>query len=209
MTALRARLRDDIGTTVGRGSARARILSAAIDAFAEHGVAAMRVEDLLQAADVSRRTFYQHFADKTAVVHALFELVTQHLATTFAAAATRTSDPVAAIDDALTMYLELHKSDRDIVRALLEEAQRADSPLYALRMRFRRDIGRTLDAMITAITGRHVDPLVALALVSAVEGVSVELLAGRCTRAELARAHAVIASLIELVCAHAAELPAR
>jgi AcrR family transcriptional regulator len=209
VTELRAQLHDGIGSTVGRGSARAKILSAAIDAFAERGVAATRVEDLLQAADVSRRTFYQQFDDKPAVVHALFELVTQHLAATFAAAAARTTDPLVAIDEALALYLELHRTDRDIVRALLEEAQRAESPLYALRMRFRRDIARTLDAMVTAITRRRLDPLVALALVSAVEGVSIELLAGRCTRGELARARAVIASLIQLVCAHAAELPAR
>ena len=209
MTPLRARLRDGVGVTVGRGHSRARILAAAIDAFAETGVSATRVEDILVAADVSRRTFYQHFADKVAVVHAIFDLVTQHLATTFSAAVARTNDPLVAIDEALQTYLELHRTDRDIVRALLEESLRIDSPLYKLRMRFRRDISRTLDAMFVAMAGRQLDPFVALALVSAVEGISFELVSGPCTRAEQARAHAVIASLIALACAHPGEVPGR
>ncbi|HUJ60645.1 MAG TPA: helix-turn-helix domain-containing protein [Kofleriaceae bacterium] len=207
MTPLRARLRDALGDTVGRGHARARILAAAIDTFAEHGVAAVRVEDIIVAAEVSRRTFYQHFAHKLAVVHALFELVTQHLAQTFAAAVARTTDPRAAIDEALDVYLELHRTDRDIVRALLEESLRADSPLYPLRVRFRRDIMRGLDAMFAVATRRALDPMVGLALVSAVEGISRELLAGTPSRRELARAKAVIAGLIALIAAHGKELP--
>jgi len=207
LTPLQARLRDAVGTTIGRGHARAKIVAAAIDAFAEHGVAATRVEDILVAADVSRRTFYQHFDDKLAVVHAIFEVVTRHLAETFTAAVARTTDPMAAIGEALDVFLELHRTDRDIVRALVEESLRADSPLFVLRTRFRQDIMRALDALFAAITRRKLDPLVSLALVSAVEGISLDVLAHEATQAELVRARAVIASLIALVCAHPADVP--
>lgn len=219
MTPLRAKLRDDLGTTVGRGHARARILSAAIDAFARRGVATTSVEDLLVAAGVSRRTFYQHFDDKGAVVHALFALVANHLEATFSAAVARASDPMTAIDEALAMFLELHRTDRDIVGALVEESLRVGSSLYELRMQFRRGIMRGLDAMFIAVTGRRLDPFVALALVSAVEGISLDLLVvgdgstssrrARSARdADLVRARSVITSLIAMICAHATELPA-
>ena len=208
MTPLRAKLRDELGTTVGRGTARARILTAAIDAFARNGVADTRVEDILVAAGMSRRTFYQHFDDKVAVVHALFELVTTHLAARFSAAVARAGDPMTAIDEALAMFLELHRTDRDIVRALVEESLRADSSLYELRVRFRRGIMRGLDAMFVAVTRRQLDPFVALALVSAVEGISLELLARKPRDADFVRARGVIAGLIAMICAHPAELPA-
>jgi AcrR family transcriptional regulator len=208
VTPLRAKLRDELGTTVGRGTARARILTAAIDAFARNGVADTRVEDILVAAGMSRRTFYQHFDDKVAVVHALFELVTTHLAARFSAAVARAGDPMTAIDEALAMFLELHRTDRDIVRALVEESLRADSSLYELRVRFRRGIMRGLDAMFVAVTRRQLDPFVALALVSAVEGISLELLARKPRDADFVRARGVIAGLIAMICAHPAELPA-
>ena len=192
MTPLRARLRDALGQTEGRGHARARLLAAAVRVVAECGVVEMRVEDVLQAADVSRRTFYQHFTDKQAVVHALFELVTEHLAATFAAAAAaHPRDPARAIDEALSIYLELHRTDRDIVRALLHEALRSESPLYSARMRFRRAIAATLERAL------GVAPLVAVGLVSAVEGISLELLEQRSP--DLAAAHAAVTQLIARV----------
>jgi len=192
VTPLRARLRDALGQTAGRGHARARILAAAVQVVAECGVVEMRVEDVLQAADVSRRTFYQHFTDKQAVVHALFELVTEHIADTFArAAAEHAGEPARAIDEALSIYLELHRTDRDIVRALLHEALRSESPLYAARMRFRRAIAGTLERAL------GVAPLVAVGLVSAVEGISIELLEQ--TRPDLAAAHRAVTQLIARV----------
>src|SRR5262249_46292847 len=44
--------------------ATAGILRAAIDVFSRHGFAATRVEDILEAANVARRTFYKHFSSK-------------------------------------------------------------------------------------------------------------------------------------------------
>ncbi len=207
MTPLRTRLREAVGATTGRGNARGRILAAAIDEFADRGVAATRVEDILFAGNVSRRTFYKHFSDKNAVVHAIFEVVTRHLAETFASAVARTTDPMDAIAEALDGFFELHRTDRDIVRSLVEESLRSDSPLFAMRMRFRRDIMRGLDALFTSITERQLDPMIPLALVSAVEGISLELLAETPSEDALTRARSVIASLVALVCAHPDELP--
>src|SRR5205814_4008679 len=93
------------------------------------------------------------------------------------------------------VFLDLHRTDRFIMRALVEESLRVDSPLFALRLKFRRDIVRGLDALF----GGRVDRFVPLALVSAVEGLSLELLREGGGDAAILRARATIGGLVALV----------
>ncbi len=65
----------ELGAALGAAPAYARILRGAADVIGERGVDAVSVDDILGAADVSRRTFYQFFADRAAVVEALLELL--------------------------------------------------------------------------------------------------------------------------------------
>lgn len=204
---LRARLLDEVGRSVGRGHARSQILAAAIDTFAEHGVAGTRVEDILAAAGLSRRTFYQHFRDKHEVVTAIYELVTRHLAIRFVEAAAGATDPMVAIVQTLDAYLEVHRTDRDIVRALIHESLRPESPLFPLRARFRQRIGAALDALIAARAGRRVDRLVSVALISALEGLSLELLSHDITDDTVLRTRAVVVAMIRLVLDHPGAVP--
>ncbi|WNV85344.1 TetR/AcrR family transcriptional regulator [Umezawaea sp. Da 62-37] len=60
------------GTTGGRG-ARERILTAAAALFYEQGINATGIKQLTDAAHVSTRTLYQHFASKDDVVAAYLE----------------------------------------------------------------------------------------------------------------------------------------
>src|ERR1700752_483377 len=57
-------------STDGRGGrgARQRILETATDLFYREGINATGVEQLASEASVSKRTLYQHFPSKTAVV---------------------------------------------------------------------------------------------------------------------------------------------
>lgn len=64
-----------LGAALGAAPAYARILRGAADVIGERGIDAVSVDDILGAADVSRRTFYQFFADRAAVVEALLELL--------------------------------------------------------------------------------------------------------------------------------------
>jgi AcrR family transcriptional regulator len=207
VTELRARLLREVGQEIGRGHARSRLLNAAIEIFAARGVAASRVEDILVAADLSRRTFYQHFRDKHDVVRAIYELVIRHLAATMLEAGAGGGEPMAAVLRSLDAYLEIHRADRAIVRALIEESLRRESPLFAMRARFREQIVAAFVAMFRAHTSRDLDPLVALALVSALEGLSMELLADEITDDQVARTRAVVVSLIQLVLAHPDQVP--
>ena len=60
----------------GRG-ARPRIIKAAIDLFYREGINATGVERLASEASVSKRTLYQHFPSKTAVVEEYLRTIQQ------------------------------------------------------------------------------------------------------------------------------------
>lgn len=54
-----------------RAQTRAALLRAARELFAEHGVEATRLGDITERADVGAGSFYNHFADKEAIVEAI------------------------------------------------------------------------------------------------------------------------------------------
>src|ERR1700742_468508 len=65
----------------GRG-ARQRILDAAAELFYREGINATGVERLAAESSVSKRTLYQHFPSKTAVVEEYLRGMEQHVADT-------------------------------------------------------------------------------------------------------------------------------
>lgn len=73
MTQHEAQLADGRG---GRG-ARQRILNAATKLFYSEGINATGVERLASAASVSKRTLYQHFPSKTAIVEEYLRCIQQ------------------------------------------------------------------------------------------------------------------------------------
>jgi AcrR family transcriptional regulator len=57
-----------------RAATRERLVSTALALFATHGIYDATVEDITEAADVGKGTFYQHFPSKTAIIrHLLHE----------------------------------------------------------------------------------------------------------------------------------------
>src|SRR3954471_14072940 len=70
----------DATSTKGRGGgrgARQRILNTAINLFYREGINATGVERLASEASVSKRTLYQHFPSKTAVVEEYLRYIQQ------------------------------------------------------------------------------------------------------------------------------------
>lgn len=172
-----------------------RIVHAALEVFARLGVEATRVEDLLLSSGVSRRTFYKYFHSKEDVLAAVYEQITGELLS--AVGACEAGDPLAAIRRTLDAYLDLHVQNPRIVRVLQEHAVRADSPLAPIRQRFRVELVTRLGQAFQRATGRAAEPLMFVALISALEGVSLEILAGKPNRAEVARAGAALHALLD------------
>ena len=63
----------DAATAPPRGSARARLLDAAVDVIRAQGYAATTVDDLCRAAGVTKGAFFHHFASKDALAVAAAE----------------------------------------------------------------------------------------------------------------------------------------
>jgi hypothetical protein len=57
-----------LGPAGGREGARARILDAAQEMFAAHGIRAVGIEELIAHSGVAKSTFYRHFRSKDRLV---------------------------------------------------------------------------------------------------------------------------------------------
>lgn len=66
---------------------RERLRAAVAQVAAERGYSEMTVADVIKLASVSRRTFYEHFANKETVFLAAYDAVDDHLHSVLAAAA--------------------------------------------------------------------------------------------------------------------------
>jgi len=54
-----------------RAATREKLVNTALALFATHGIYDATVEDITEAADVGKGTFYQHFPSKTVIIHHL------------------------------------------------------------------------------------------------------------------------------------------
>jgi AcrR family transcriptional regulator len=192
--------------------ARGAILAAAMQEFSRRGVKPTRVEDLLLAAGIARRTFYRYFSGKEEVLAALYEVATGELVKAIEAAQTRQdASPLAGIRLGIDTFLDFHRDNARAVRELLELAMRSDSQLAPRRRWLRARLVRILDQAVHKLDGRRLDPFVYVALVSALEGLSLELLQTRSTPADIERVRAVVHALVDRVLGlpRAAKLPAR
>jgi AcrR family transcriptional regulator len=170
--------------------AQSAVVAAAVGVFARRGFSSTRVEDILAAAGIARRTFYKYFQSKDDVLAAIYDLATGELLRDIRSAASESeADPFASVLRGLDTYLDYHVENAPLLRVLVGEAIRADSPLAPARRRFRAELARILGEVAQAVarSDRRArspnprrggdDPMLYLALISALEGVSLDLLA--------------------------------
>lgn len=192
-----ARAAATIGTSVLEAQAtRGAILAAAARVFSQHGVTETRVEDILLAAELARRTFYKYFSGKEAVLAALYEVWTAELLKSIEAARTRQPDiPLAGIRAGIDLFLGMFSSGPRALREVVELAMRSDSLLAARRRWVRGELVKLLDDAVYALDRRRLDPFVYLGLVSALEGLALEL--GDASAHEVERARRVVHALVD------------
>lgn len=178
---------------------RAPIVVAAAKVFARSGFADTRVEDVLAAAGVARRTFYRYFASKEDVLAAVYELAATELVN--AMRSLPKDDPIAALRHGLDLYLDYHVENGALLRVLIEQAVASDSPLAAPRRQFRAALVSLMDEAVRATTGEKHPPILYLALISALEGASLELVAAGATARDVAEAKRVMRVILTRVLA--------
>jgi AcrR family transcriptional regulator len=88
-----------------RSKTRAALIDAGLRLFAERSVDAVTIDDLVQAANVAKGTFYNHFEDRDALLAALLEDITKAIEQLVIAANTGIKDPAQRVARAISVYL--------------------------------------------------------------------------------------------------------
>jgi len=185
----------DTTASSGPGPTGNTILNAAIEVFSRLGFAAARVEDILEAAPVARRTFYKQFESKEGALAALYQFVTRQLLDTVRNAGG--ADPLDGVRRALDAYFDFHVGNARLLSVVIQQAVRSDSPLAPLRKEFRAQLFQLIDDAVFASTGEHHDRLVYVGLISALEGMTQDLLSADASAAQVETAKKVMRQLLE------------
>lgn len=110
---------------------RERIITAMVDTVAEKGYNATTVADITKAASVSRRTFYEHFADKEACFMAAYEMVADHIRASMRAAAQAFGEWPQQVRAALATMLRFLAAEPELARLCMVEPVAAGGEIAA------------------------------------------------------------------------------
>lgn len=113
--------------------ARGRLLGGMARAIAEKGYAAATIADVVRHARASKRTFYEHFADKEACYLALYAAVSDHLASVIDAAVGADRPWRDRIEVAARAYLSALAAQPALTRTFLVEIHAAGPRALAAR----------------------------------------------------------------------------
>jgi AcrR family transcriptional regulator len=154
---------------------RLRLVNALATAAAEKGYAATTIADIVRHAHVSKRTFYEHFADKEACLLAGYEHVSGMMMDVLRDARIppdrHWTERVRAITAA---YLDALEQMPTVHRALLLEVQAAGAEAYRLRARTQRRFADLLCELVEEGRRQHrggmpeLPPVLALAIVGGI-----------------------------------------
>lgn len=164
-----------MGRPTGDYSAHAHILSGAAKVIGTKGLAACSVEDILEAAGVSRRTFYRFFRNKDEVFEALFEIGSRVLINSVHSAVEAAKTPLSKLEAGIGAFLEVQAEAGPLGAALMLEPLRPGSKLAARRREVIDEYNRLFEVETTRLNRPPADPLVFRGLVAAIEQISVAL----------------------------------
>jgi len=180
---------------------RARLTGGLASAIAEKGYAAATIADVARFARVSKRTFYEHFADKEACFLALYAETNDELLALIRAAAEDAGAPWDARLQATTRaYFERLAGEPELIRAALMEIQAAGPRARELRREVQRRYAEQLRVLSVAAAEEE-DGISALspALATAVVGGLDELMLEAVEAGKAARMGELAAAATELI----------
>jgi AcrR family transcriptional regulator len=128
------------------GALRERLLESAQRVFAQSGYDGTTVDDIITAAGTSRATFYRYFKGKDAI----FDELSRSCFRDMRAVVKKLTrfDPAVAgregLEELVAMYRDLQVRQGGVIRAWLERADRAGSPL-------RKEAARTFGLLLKGL----------------------------------------------------------
>jgi len=102
-----------------------RVLDAATEVFAARGYINTRVDDLVEAAGISRRTLYEDFESVEAVLNAVYERAVRINFTTIFQKLVAIADPIERVRVGVAAYFEMIAENPAAARVVFEEYRQA------------------------------------------------------------------------------------
>jgi AcrR family transcriptional regulator len=152
---------------------RVRLLEGFARAVTEKGLAAASVADIVRHARVSKRTFYEHFADKLACFLAVYAAASELTLSAIAAAAGTATGWEAQLDAAVRAYLATLQLRPALTRTCLLEIQAAGPKALQLRRKVQQAFADQMRAFVDTSRARHpeirpLSPTMAAAIVGGI-----------------------------------------
>ncbi|MDQ3850823.1 MAG: TetR/AcrR family transcriptional regulator [Actinomycetota bacterium] len=164
---------------------RLRLMAAMTEAVAAKGYAATTIADVVGRARVSRRTFYEQFADKEDCFLAAYDLAAQMVMGEITGAASRDVAWEHRVRDGIDAYLAGMAREPAVTRVFLVEILAAGPRALARRRQVHERFAALLRALVDAARCEHprlgeLSPDVSLALIAGInELVLVSMESGR------------------------------
>jgi AcrR family transcriptional regulator len=130
---------------------RARLLEGALAALAEKGYLELSVTDIVRHAKVSKRTFYEHFADKEACFLEAYAALSDELLGRVAQAAAGVEDADQKLARAIESYFATLSEQRQYLRAFLSEIHAAGPRALALRRKILQRFAQLLHSRVEEV----------------------------------------------------------
>jgi len=151
---------------------RQQLLDVSLRLFAAHGFEATTMDDIAEAAGVTKPLLYQHFASKRALYVELCDGVAQSLLEAIGKAVVAAEGPRQRVEGGFAAYFQLVVSQADAF-ALLIGSDVPDDPELSRAVRHVEDmLAEAVDVLIDADLERDHRRLLAYAVVGMAEGAS-------------------------------------
>jgi AcrR family transcriptional regulator len=151
---------------------RRQLFEVALSLFAEHGYAATTMDDIAEAAGVTKPLVYQHFESKRALYLELMDVFSHQLVARIVEATGRAEGPRQQVELGFAAYFALMVDNEQAFRLLYGRDAPDDPELGAALRRVEETIAEAIDPLIDAGLDPEHRLLLAHAVVGMAEGAS-------------------------------------
>jgi AcrR family transcriptional regulator len=161
------------------GERRRQLLAVALRLFAGRGYDATTMEEIAEAAGVTKPLVYQHFSSKRALYLELVDSVAEDLLRTLGEAAAAAAGPRQQVEDGFAAYFRMVIAHETAFRLLYGRSHPRDEELGFALHRVEDTIAEAIDPLISAGLEPEHRRFLAYAVVGMAEGASRQWIASR------------------------------
>lgn len=136
-------------TRLGAHERRQQLLDTARETFGVHGFTATSMNDIAEAAGVTKPVLYQHFESKHDLFHQLLTETADELSTRLSTAVEGAASGREKLEDGFAAYVNFFAENPHRFRVLFGEGVRSD-PVFSEEL-------RTLDTSFHMFAAEHID----------------------------------------------------